>query len=82
MRAKEYRAERERVQEGAARAVPLLIPDDAVYSLEAARVALGFRSRKTLSAEISAGRLRASLRAGRRWIKGADLRAWLVGGEA
>jgi hypothetical protein len=53
----------------------------AVYSLEAARAALGL-ARATLRREIRLGRLRVAKRAGRYYLLGSWLLEWLRQGEA
>jgi hypothetical protein len=57
-----------------------VIHPTSVYSLEAAREALGL-ARATLGREIRLGRLRVSKRAGRYFILGAWLLEWLEAGE-
>jgi hypothetical protein len=53
---------------------------NAVYSIEAAQVALGLR-RTSLRREARAGRLRVSKRAGKYYILGTWLLEWLAVGE-
>jgi hypothetical protein len=57
-----------------------VIQATAVYDLAQARAALGL-AKGTLSREIRLGRLRASSRAGKRFVLGEWLLAWLRGGE-
>jgi hypothetical protein len=52
----------------------------AVYSLAAAREALGLK-KETLPREARLGRLRVTKRAGRYYVLGAWLIEWLEGGE-
>jgi hypothetical protein len=51
-----------------------------VFTVEQARLALGLAD-TTLDREIRLGRLRCSMRGGRRWILGEWLLAWLKAGE-
>lgn len=59
---------------------PHLIRKGAVYDLDSARAALGFRT-TTLRREIRLGRLRAAKRGGRYFFLGAWLLEWLAAGE-
>jgi hypothetical protein len=59
--------------------VPLVLHDDAVFTLEQLRQALGLRSR-TLPREVRGGRLKVNKRAGRYFIFGSDVKAWLRAG--
>jgi hypothetical protein len=52
----------------------------AIYSLEAARQALGLK-KDTLRREVRLGRLRVAKRAGRYYVLGNWLLEWLEGGE-
>lgn len=58
---------------------PLVIHDDVVFDLPSLRQALSLRGR-TLPREIRAGRLTAYKRAGRYFVFGRDVKAWLRGG--
>jgi hypothetical protein len=60
--------------------VPHVIEPTAVYGLDQARAALGL-AKGTMSREIRLGRLRASARAGKRYILGEWLLDWLRAGE-
>ncbi len=57
-----------------------VIHPSAVYSVAAARQALGLKS-TTVRREVREGRLRVSKRAGRYFILGAWLLQWLEAGE-
>jgi len=59
---------------------PHIIRATAVYSIAQAQAALGLR-RSTIRREVREGRLRISSRAGRRYILGAWLLAWIESGE-
>jgi hypothetical protein len=59
---------------------PHLIRPTAVYDLEAARLALGL-TKTTLNRELRLGRLRAAKRAGKYYLLGAWILAWVRGGE-
>jgi hypothetical protein len=59
---------------------PHIIAPTAIYSLEAARVALGL-AQGTLPREIRLGRLRVAKRAGRCFVMGEWLIAWVKAGE-
>jgi hypothetical protein len=58
----------------------VIVNPQAVYSLEAARGALGLAP-ATLRREIRLGRLRVSKRAGRYYLLGVWLLEWLEAGE-
>jgi hypothetical protein len=62
-----------------AASAPIVLDDDAVFSLEQLRQALGLRKR-TLPREIRAGRLTVCKRAGRYFVFGSDIKKWLRGG--
>ena len=64
----------------AAAGAPLTLHDDAVFTLEQLRQALGLRAR-TLPREVRAGRLTVCKRAGRYFVLGLDVKKWLRGGE-
>lgn len=59
--------------------VPVIRPTQ-VFTVEQARLALDLAG-TTLDREIRLGRLRCSMRGGRRWILGEWLLAWVKGGE-
>jgi len=59
---------------------PHVIVPDAVYTLTTANAALGL-ARNCLPREIRLGRLRVSRRAGRYFILGRWLLAWIEAGE-
>ena len=61
-------------------ALPHLIQRDAVYTAIHAQAALGLK-RSTLSREFREGRLRVARRAGRRYILGSWLLAWIEAGS-
>jgi hypothetical protein len=52
-----------------------------VFTVEQARLALGL-AETTLDREIRLGRLRCSMRGGRRWVLGEWLLDWIKAGEA
>src|SRR5262249_10660522 len=59
---------------------PHVIASTAIYSLVQAQQALGLR-KSTLAREIREGRLRVAKRAGKYFVLGAWLLAWVEGGE-
>jgi hypothetical protein len=59
---------------------PHVIHPTAVYDLAQARAALGL-AKGTLSREIPLKRLRVSERAGKKWVLGAWLLAWIEEGD-
>jgi hypothetical protein len=59
---------------------PHTIAPNAVYDLEAARIALGL-TKTTLNRELRLGRLRVAKRAGRYFVVGRWLLEWLCAGE-
>jgi hypothetical protein len=61
-------------------AAPHVIKPTAVYDVEQARAALGL-AKGTLGREVRLGRLRVARRAGKTYILGRWLLAWLEAGE-
>jgi len=57
-----------------------VIHSSQVFTVEQATAALALNA-TTLSREIRKGRLRCSMRGGRRWVLGSWLLAWLESGE-
>jgi hypothetical protein len=59
---------------------PLILVPTAVYTIDQARAAFGL-ARSTLSREVRLGRLRVSVRAGKRFFMGLWLAEWIERGE-
>jgi hypothetical protein len=59
---------------------PHVIVPTAAYSIEQARAALGLK-KTSIRREVREGRLRVSVRAGRRYLLGAWLLQWIEEGE-
>ena len=62
------------------RSEPIVIDVDAVYPLDAASHATSI-STKALASAINTGELKATQRARRYFISGADLKEWLTSGD-
>jgi hypothetical protein len=60
--------------------LPHIVHPHAVYDMPQARAALGL-SKGTLSREVRLGRLRVSVRAGKRFFLGSWLLQWIESGE-
>jgi hypothetical protein len=68
------------VRDAVARGVPVHIDPNAVYSLDSAPQALGFK-RSTFVREIRLGRLKAAKRGGKVLLLGKWILAWIEAGE-